>query len=65
MLATGDLRNALLPMTTGTSPLHKKKKKKSLKADGREDHQICSGQRPERIGFGADELGTLCNLQKQ
>lgn len=25
MLATGDLRNALLPMTTGTSPLHKKK----------------------------------------
>ena len=56
MQARGDLRNALLPMMTGTS---KKKKKKCLKAGGREDHQMCRGQGTERMGFGADELGTL------
>jgi len=54
MLATGDVTNALLPMTTGTS-----KKKKCLKAGGGENHQMCRGQGTERMGFGADELGTL------
>ena len=55
MQARGDLRNALLPMMTGTSKI----KKKCLKAGGREDHQMCRGQGTERMGFGADELGTL------